>query len=78
MIYSVYVEIFPDYDIVDWDYFGMENIVSKDKLSYDEVVELALTKALEDLEEIHGVSEKLVKYTKATVVSAIENDCFKD
>ena len=45
---------------------------------YDEVVELALTKALEDLEEIHGVSEKLVKYTKATVVSAIENDCFKD
>ena len=78
MIYSVYVEIFPDYDIVDWDYFGMENVVSKDKLSYAEVAEIALTKALENLEEIYGVSENIVKYTKATVVSAIENDCFKD
>ena len=78
MIYSVYVEIFPDYDIVDWDYFGMENVVSKDKLSYAEVAEIALTKALENLEEIYGVSENIVKYTKVTVVSAIENDCFKD
>lgn len=78
MIYSVYVEIFPDYDIVDWDYFGMENVVSKDKLSYGEITEIALTKALENLEEIYGVSENIVKYTKVTVVSAIENDCFKD
>ena len=78
MIYSVYVEIFPDYNIVDWDYFGMENVVSKDKLSYGEVVEIALTKALENLEEIYGVSENIIKYTKVTVVSAIENDCFKD
>ena len=78
MIYSVYVDIYLDHDVVDWDYFGMENVVSKDKLSYDEIVEIALTKALEDLEEIYGVSENIVKYTKATVVSAIENDCFKD
>ena len=78
MIYSVYVELYLDYDIIDWDYFSMENVVSKDKLSYDKVVEIALTKALEDLEEIHGVGENLVKYTKAAVVGAIENDCFKD
>lgn len=78
MIYSVWVEICLDYDIIDWDYFSMENVVSKDKLSYDKVVEIALTKALEDLEEIHGVSESIVKYTKAAVVGAIENDCFKD
>lgn len=78
MIYSVWVEICLDYDIIDWDYFSMENVVSKGKLSYDKVVEIALTKALEDLEEIHGVSETIVKYTKAAVVGAIENDCFKD
>lgn len=78
MIYSVWVEICLDYDIIDWDYFSMENVVSKDKLSYDKVVEIALTKALEDLEEIHGVSESIVKYTKAAVIGAIENDCFKD
>ena len=78
MIYSVYVDIYLDHDVVDWDYFTMENVVCKNKLSYDEIVEIALAKALEDLEEIYGVSENIVKYTKATVVSAIENDCFKD
>lgn len=78
MIYSVYVDIYLDHDVVDWDYFTMENVVCKNKLSYDEIVEIVLTKALEDLEEIYGVSENIVKYTKATVVSAIENDCFKD
>ena len=78
MIYSVYVEVFPDYDVLDWDYYTMENVISKDKLSYDEVVKIALNNTLKDLEEIYGVSENIVKHTKATVVGAIENDCFKD
>ena len=56
----------------------MENVVCKNKLSYDEIVEIALRNSLNDLEEIYGVGENLVKYTKATVVSAIENDYFKD
>ena len=78
MIYSVYVDIYLDHDVVDWDYFTMENVVCKNKLSYDEIVEIALRNSLNDLEEIYGVGENLVKYTKATVVSAIENDYFKD
>lgn len=78
MIYSVYVDIYLDHDVVDWDYFTMENVVCKNKLSYDEIVGIALRNSLNDLEEIYGVSENIVKYTKATVVSAIENDCFKD
>lgn len=78
MIYSVYVDIYLDHDVVDWDYFTMENVVCKNKLSYDEIVEIALRNSLNDLEEIYGVSENIVKYTKATVVSAIENDYFKD
>ena len=78
MIYSVYVDVYLDHDVVDWDYFTMENVVCKNKLSYDEIVEIALRNSLNDLEEIYGVAENLVKYTKATVVSAIENDYFKD
>ena len=78
MIYSVYVDIYLDHDVVDWDYFTMENVVCKNKLSYDEIIEIALRNSLNDLEEIYGVGENIVKYTKATVVSAIENDCFKD
>lgn len=78
MIYSVYVDIYLDHDVVDWDYFTMENVVCKNKLSYDEIVEIALKNSLNDLEEIYGIGENLVKYTKAAVVGAIENDCFKD
>ena len=33
MIYSVYVDIYLDHDVVDWDYFTMENVVCKNKLS---------------------------------------------
>lgn len=78
MIYSVYVDIYLDHDVVDWDYFTMENVVCKNKLSYDEIVEIALKNSLNDLEEIYGIGGNLVKYTKASVVGAIENDRFKD
>lgn len=78
LIYSVYVEVFPNYDVLDWDYCTMENVISKEKLPYDEVVKIALNNALKDLEEIYGVSENIVKHTKAIVVGAIENESFKD
>lgn len=77
MIYVVRTEVYPDPNIVDWDFFTMENVVSENKLSYDEVVRIALENTLKDVEEIYKLNENLVKYTKATIVNVVEDDCFE-
>ena len=78
MTYVVYVEVVMDKDVVNWDYDTIETIVSKGKLSYDEVIEKALANTLNFLEEVYGMGENVVKYTKAVVFNVVTDDVFKD
>lgn len=77
MTYVVYVEAIMDKDVVDWDYDTIENIISTHKLTQDEVIEKALKNTLNFLEEVYGMSENVVKYTKATIIGVVDDNVFK-
>lgn len=74
MIYSVWVNLF--YDLEEWDYFSIENVVADKPLSYDKVLEIALAEAIKDVEDVYGISDEHLDYSKASIISVVSKDSF--
>lgn len=81
MIYAVDVKLYYNVDMGDifiTEFHSVENVVSKNLLPYDKVIEIALKEAIKDLEDIYGVIEECIKYSKANIIGVVDNECFKD
>ena len=81
MIYAVDVKLYYNVDMGDIfisEFHSVENVVSKNLLPYDKVIEIALKEAIKDLEDIYGVIEECIKYSKASIIGVVDNEYFKD
>lgn len=81
MIYAVDVKLYYNVDMGDTfitEFHSVENVVSKKLLPYDKVIEIALKEAIKDLEDIYGVIEECIKYSKASIIGVVDNEYFKD